>query len=105
MKTSEVFTHAKKYLAKNPKEIGSYHKTQWICYAINHTGLDGALHKDIAKAKNIIAELIKPLGCFETWLSVNHNIECETRRDFNKLQVTRHAWLDHLIAHYQSMGD
>lgn len=58
-----------------------------------------------------VAGIVRPimeklLGKYRTlgmWLSSQQGID--TFGNTTKLQATRHAWLDHLIAHYESIGD
>ena len=97
MKTSQVFTRAKKRLSTGPDD---HVKTEYICYAIDRTRCPKV---DREKAKNIIMELLDNNYTFGSWLENVKGIEND--RTGAKLQETRHAWLDHLITHYSNIGD
>lgn len=97
MKTSQVFIRAKKFLSTG---TGSRGKTEYICYAIDETRCSVG---DKEKAKDIIMELLDGYLTLGSWL--DHKKEIENDRRGEKVQETRHAWLDHLIAHYKSIGD
>lgn len=97
MKTSQVFIRAKKFLSTVPYEKG---KTEYICYAIDRTRCPKV---DREKAKNIIADLLDGYLTLGSWLAYEKEIVND--RCGKKMQVTRHAWLDHLIEHYESIGD
>lgn len=97
MKTSQVFTRAKKLLSTGPADYG---KTEYICYAIDRTR---SYERDKQKAKDIIMELLDGWQTFGSWLEREKGIE--NSRTGAKIQETRHAWLDHLIEHYESIGE
>ena len=97
MKTSQVFIRAKNFLSTGP---GQYSKTVYICYAIDRTRCSDI---DKEKAKDIIMELLDGCQTFGMWLE--HAKGIANDRHGVKIQVTRHAWLDHLIEHYESIGD
>ena len=96
MKTSQVFIRAKNFLSTVPYEKG---KIEYICYAIEKTRCSAG---DKEKAKDIIADLLGDYLTLGGWLA-DKGITNE--RCGEKMQVTRHAWLDHLIEHYESIGD
>lgn len=97
MKTSQVFTRAKKLLSTGPCQNG---KTEYICYAIEQTRCP---FPDKQKATDIIMKLLDNNYTFGAWLENVKGIEND--RCGEKVQETRHAWLDHLIEHYESIGD
>lgn len=97
MKTSQVFIRAKKLLYNG---TGSSGKTEYICYAIDKTRCSVG---DKDRARDIIMELLDDNYTLGSWLDRVKGIEND--RHGVKMQVTRHAWLDHLIAHYESIGD
>lgn len=99
MKTSQVFIRAKKFLSTGPTDYGN-RKTQYICYAIDETRCSDT---DKEKAKDIIMELLDGCQTFGMWLE--HAKGIANNRHGEKVQETRHAWLDHLIEHYKSIGD
>lgn len=59
--------------------------------------------KDKEKAKSIIMKLLDNHYTFGGWLE--HEKGITNDRCGEKVQETRHAWLDHLIEHYKSIGD
>ena len=97
MKTSQVFTRAKNKLSHGPHEYG---KTEYICYAIARTKCSVG---DKEKAIAIIMNLLEGCITLGSWLDIVQGIE--NARYGKKVQETRHAWLDHLIEHYESIGD
>lgn len=97
MKTSQVFTRAKNLLSTGPADRN---KTEYICYAIDRTRYPKVNRE---KAKNIIMGLLDNNYTFGGWLEHVKGIEND---GFGaKVQETRHAWLDHLIEHYESIGE
>ena len=97
MKTSQVFTRAKKFLSTGH---GDYGKTAYICYSIDRVRCSA---RDKQKARDIIMQLLDNNYTFGGWLENVKGIEND--RTGAKLQETRHAWLDHLIEHYESLGE
>lgn len=97
MKTSQVFIRAKKLLATGLNDKG---KPEYICYAIDRTR---CYKRDKEKAKDIIVNLLEGSYAFGGWLENVKGIKNDLVGA--KMQETRHAWLDHLIEHYESIGD
>ena len=94
MKTSEAFRLTKKKLWDGV--TGLRPVLRGVCYAARDAGVDEIV-------RPIIMELIKPHAFLGEWLEQNHGIVlCG---DFARYQQTRHAWVDHLIQHYKSIGD
>ncbi len=106
MKLSEVFRHAKCELWKGH---GEQYQPRFICHAINRLFCRHPLHDDsIYEAKRVIAQLLDGHITLDDWLIAKghakpHEIITKRGRD-ERLQATRHAWLDHLIQHYESIG-
>ena len=102
MKTSQVFRKAKKRLAMNEYErYSTAGKNTYICSAIETCGVH---HLDIVRTQEIIKNLLGTEHyTFASWLSDNGVLN--PLSDYLKLQQTRQAWLDHLIEHYESIGD
>lgn len=75
-------------------------KPAYICYAIEKTRCS---FPDKEKAKAVIMNLLEGNYTFGGWLENVKGIE--NTRVGAKMQETRHAWLDHLIEHYESIGD
>ena len=100
MKTSKVFKLAKLRLWNGVSEERLAHQRSHLCLAVDITT---APIKDKKRAKRIVDKLLHPYCTFESWLSREKNIY--PFGNLKKLQVTRQAWLDHLIKHYESIGD
>jgi hypothetical protein len=114
MKTSKVLELAKAGLARNYRE-GQYEagKSEYICYAVNDAHNRGKITiDDRIRVKNIIAERLAPHVSLEDWLEEKHGIAMvwknHTQRDLadfcDKLQQTRHAWVDAMIAEFKAKG-
>ena len=97
MKTSQVFIRAKKLLSTGPDDWG---KPEYICYAIEKTRCSEV---DKVRTTEIIMEGLSGWVTLGSWLVNEKGIENDRRGA--KVQETRHAWLDHLIEHYESIGD
>jgi hypothetical protein len=109
MKTSEILRLAKEQLWTG---VGRpCLKPKFICHAINRTLGKGTSGEDIFHAKRIVCDLIHPCITLEDWLlrkkHVKHSDLYSGTKSRNRarLQATRHAWLDHLIQHHESLGD
>lgn len=112
MKTSEILIEAKKYLAKDYAEIvrrGRNFKQTYICFAIDGAALAGKKRQALLNLIN--TRLGGQYATLETWLKAKHGID---RKDWSnisfvdyttKMQETRHAWVDSMIAEFQSKGD
>jgi len=107
MKLSEVFREAKTDLWSGR---GQQYQARFICHAINRQFVRHPLHDEsIYEAKQVIAQLLEGHVTLDDWLMAKghakpHEIITKKGRD-EKLQATRHAWLDHLIQHYESIGN
>lgn len=100
MKMSEIFREAKTKLHKG-RRVGG--KERYICYAISRIK---APHADIRRAKWIVQSLLHPHLSLEGWLTRTQGVNTAYSNEGNaKMQVTRQAWLDHLIEHYEAQGD
>ena len=113
MKTSAVLAAAKPYLGH------SIHDGQrYLCLALESAWYYRKFSKrDLRLAKGMIAEKLDGSATLEEWLEKHHGIkeleypagawaaqmEYEAYRD--KMQVTRHAWVDSMIAEFQKKGD
>ena len=103
MKTSEAFKIAKTHLwdgrgRDNPRKM-------WICVCISIAAQEKKIPlKDANRCRGIISALLGNYCTLSSWLMREHDIE-NPHANKVKLQATRAAWLDHLIDHYQSIGD
>lgn len=104
MKTSEVLRQAKAILWTG---IGkpTAGKLKFICHAINRTVLgDGSNWQYIQRTKNMVHSLLRPHVTLEDWLLakghvVHRQLYAGSQfRNRARVQATRHAWIDHLIA-------
>jgi hypothetical protein len=100
MKTSDVFKAAKLQLWDGVPKNYSDDKHSHICLAIEIADVPTKYQR---KAQRIVQKLIHPYATLSCWLQNEKHINPMYKSE--KLQVTRHAWLDHLIAHYESIGD
>jgi hypothetical protein len=101
MKTSAIFKAAKKHLWNGVGNHFDSPKERFICVAI--CWKTECSFKEQDKTTKIIQKLLGKYETLEEWLLQKHRINANT--DPIKLQKTRQAWLDHLIKHYQSIGD
>lgn len=108
MKTSKVFAIARRGVSLDGRDP----RTRYICNSISDARRDGLITaRDMVRTKNIITKLLTcdsyQLGnCLENWLRAVKDINpTSSVDDRKKMQVTRHAWLDSLIAEYTARGD
>ena len=95
MKTSEAFRKTKEHLWDGIRPMPGG-KAPTVYNAARHAGVN-----DIVKP--IIMELLRPSIFLAAWLLRNHGIDAWA--DIRRYQKTKHAWIDHLIEHYESLGD
>jgi len=103
MKTSEVFKRVKVHLEMG----GCMAHHHYICYALNELYFRGNI-PDVqrTKCKRIVLNLLKNCDSLNEWLAANHKIHIEQTKEYHdKMKVTRLAWLEHLINHYEAKGD
>ena len=114
MKTSTSLERAKKYLAKNRTERDVNNKEEYICFSLNAAYNHGRIYaEDMWRIKDIIAKRLDYHATLEDWLGEVHNIHSpgwnSAKRSHNafanKLQATRHAWVDSMIAEFAAKGD
>lgn len=95
MKTSEALKLTKVKLWDGVGPQGG--KPHFICWA--------AANARVAReVKPIVTGLLRPHQTLEEWLRYEQ-IAMNPWGQPRKMQATRHAWLDHLIAHYKAKGD
>ena len=94
-----ILEGVKDILPMNTGDTGS----PYICDAITHVKLkiNVSPAKDVGRQlRDWISALIERKFSLESWLRDNHGVVCPVtdKADyFNKLQVTRHAWLQWMI--------
>ena len=91
-------------MAKNGREIDNNTRCMYICRSVE-LAMDSRDDSDVYRVHEIINDRLGNRVTLESWLAVNYGIECNTRQDFDKLQVTRHAWVDSMIAELEAKGD
>jgi len=101
MKTSKVFKAAKEQLWDGEGNWFESGKERFVCVAILEAPNIRVMDK--RKARYIVQCLLGGHESLEGWLNATHQIRAYDERC--KAQITRHAWLDHLINHYESIGD
>ena len=114
MKTSKALEYARKYLAKSRSEIDVNNKEEYICFSLNAAHNHGRIYADdLLRIKSMISDRLGDYCTLEDWLAEEHDIQepgwnaaLSKRTAFvNKLQKTRHAWVDSMIAEFASKGD
>lgn len=104
MKTSEALRKTKAGLWNGPCGPNFPPANAYICIAAMRQ-LD---YKKSSEVKRLVMGLLNGCLSLGSWLRKKHGINFEDYTEgeyFAKMQATRHAWLDHLIAHYESKGD
>lgn len=103
MKTSEALRLAKAELWDGRPSMGPVRK-RFICHAADEAGVAHIV-------RPLLAGLLDGHATLEGWLTAHHPRRTRARGGFFDPGLsrtghrTRHAWLDHLIAHYESKGD
>ena len=113
MKTSTVLKRAKRHLAKNCRELDYTFKESFICYSISSATDNGVSDTTADRVVTMVQERLAPHATLDTWLDRNHGINrvgCydlgDTRTAYlNKIQATRHAWVDSMIEEFEAKGD
>jgi len=111
MKTSKVLKKAKKHLAENHIDLVASYKASFICYAIADT--DKVSQRDADRVRNMVQERLAPYATLEGWLSKKHRVKLIGWNDSDikvnaykdKMQATRHAWIDSMITEFEAKGD
>jgi hypothetical protein len=111
MKTSEVFTRAKQHLAKDLHEAYNHSgKEKFICIAI----ITAAAHckritkEDVERCTEVVESRLEGAYTLEGWLNDRGCVpghELCDRATKDRIQAHRHAWLDLLIAEFETQGD
>ena len=111
MKTSDVFKRTKEQLAMDYSETcNSPTKEKFICIAIITASayskrLTGS---DIERCTDIVESRLEGECTLESWLESKGcvgNYLIHDRATKDRMQEHRHAWLDLLIAEFESKGD
>lgn len=115
MKTSKVLQQAKKHLITDGVSYSGNGMARYICRALEEAeAAQRILEKDMIRVQDIIGDLLGACAFLEDWLEHHHGVKVVILATFSveevvayraKMQATRHAWVDSLIAEYQSVGD
>jgi len=115
MKTSIILAHAKKYLARDYDDVRAGHKEDYICFAIRQASQRAQWysHETSQRVMSLVQRRLAPFVTLEDWLEGYHGVQvlnCLFTRSqeveyIDKLQLTRHAWIDAMIAEFLAMGD
>jgi hypothetical protein len=118
MKTSAILKQTKKYLAKNYLQTkdGCNNKERYICFAITDllcSSTDNILFDECIDVRTMIRNRLAGCASLEAWLKEKHGIKQPSGSDtlkadieyINKVQATRHAWIDSMIAEFKAQGD
>jgi hypothetical protein len=111
MKTSEVFKRAKEHLAKNIQETRDHSgKQKFICLAITTAAAHSkrVTDEDVKRCDEIIESRMDRAYTMERWLFWQGCVPdyfALDRTTKDRIQAHRHAWLDLLIAEFESKGD
>ena len=104
MKMSSILTAAKQFLAKNEMELNSrygYHR--FLCHAVYDVG---APLTDQMRIRNYIQEQLNGYDTLEVWVAIKTRQDVAYVHDCtDKMQATRHAWVDSMIAELLKHGD
>ena len=111
MKTSTVLKKAKVRLATSFNDSMGWSYYNYICYAIDDC--ESLKDADLARVKSMIQSRLYPYSTLEDWLSEKHKVNppaydscvAERRIYRDKMQLTRHKWIDSMIAEFVAKGD
>lgn len=105
MKTSEILKLAKPLIERY----------QFICVAIRNIDVSGlkVTYKEVGDVMRMVQGRITRDTSFttlESWLNEVHGINIRTtklsqEKFQEKVQKTRHAWIDSMIAEFEAIGD
>ena len=99
MKTSEALKATKAHLWDGKSVNEPRNKSEFVCLAALRAGREVP---DLVVP--IIQRLLGDRFTLGAWLMVLGYTQ-EQVLNVRQMQLTRHAWLDHLINHYESQGD
>ena len=114
MKMSELFAAAKKKLLRADEleeaRLRCLNKRTYICYAIGDTRAPKALKEE---AEELIMTRLEVYPFLESWVQNKIGDKAHwawfakhsTQEYREKMQATRHAWLDSLIAEFAAKGN
>lgn len=107
MKTSKALKIVKQHVAKSVGEDGF----KFICHATDAAErLYLISYTNAVEIKQHICVLLGWCDSLDNWLMHYCNINTSAggisaNQRFNKLQTTRHAWINDMIAYFEAKGD
>ncbi len=109
MKTSNVLKRTKKYVAKGV--YGTHDTSVYICHALELAYSSGRIGlSDCHEVRDIVQERLGKCNSLEQWLRwqgiQRPSYGPKSIKEYCiKVQATRHAWIDSMIAEFQAKGD
>jgi hypothetical protein len=112
MKTSVAFGYVKEFVAKSRND--NCLKQTYICVAIEAAARNKRFtYVDCDRLKSIVTTRLGGSDSLEDWLHAHHRVREwsfwinpeQFTKWRNKMQRTRHAWLDSLIAEFEAEDD
>ena len=116
MKTSHILKLAKTYLAKNSNQVNLNFNIyeRYICYAVMEVQCKRLITENECRAvHDVIRARLGNYVTLEEWLEDVHGIKqtmwwdsdsaCRIYED--KIQKTRHAWINSMIEEFEAKGD
>jgi hypothetical protein len=121
MKTSTVLKIVKEHLAKYYKDTAYDTRpdherklSQYICFAAENAEYRQHIStQDSIRIKTLMKDMLFPYDSLEEWLEEVHHIHEPGLNDSwqeyitycDKMQITRHAWVDNMIIKFINKGD
>lgn len=101
----KILLKAKKHLAWNQADYMKQDQFEFICHAIGYVMDDEHYQYDSSGLVKIIEQRLFPYDTYPRWLS-EVGIEYWKEPNYlNKLQFSRHNWLDHLIQEFKDKDE
>jgi len=98
-----LLVQAKTHLARDASEALHCRKTPFICWAIDLATYDSITYYARRDVQRLIWERLGGTASLEEWLEEKHGISGHhfpAVKYRNKVQETRHAWIDSLIEEF-----
>lgn len=114
MKMSNVLKHVKKYVRRKEAMVGVYDRLSYfLCYAAEKAQAAGNISsKHERKVKTLFESRLRGYDSLEEWLEGKHGIAMiyyddspKYTRYRNKVQRTRIAWINSMIAEFRTKGN
>jgi hypothetical protein len=114
MKMSKALQQVKKYLRTGEAGIPIHRdgKSYFLCYAAGEAYIKGKITWRVKElAKVLFLDRLSDCNSLEEWLDFHHGVAVVYYGDEkytafrNKMQRTRHAWIDSMIAEFKANGN